>query len=864
VLYGSVLALGIFVLGIAGAALGWYPSRIGGPAYWLDDHLYAPILSSLSTGYGWPANASLLFAFGLACAFAGYVGGARWAARHQWASRRHLVLVLAVQVAVCSWLCLQPYLSSQDIFSYAFYSHIFTWYHANPYVAVPRDFPYDPLFGAIFWKDQPSNYGPLWTYLSALVSIIAGGQSGAAIAGLRVLAALAGILGTPIIWSFAHRVSPAYRMVATLLWAWNPLLLVESAGAGHNDVLMALFIIASLALWYHGRRTGGITFLVLAFLTKYVAAILIPLFLVAWLTSEPGRRVSIIARTLVVGAMLTVTAFAPVYAGAATLGIVGFGSNPLAYINSPLELAFRDLRVALGEPSEVVNLPLHYLGFWVSGDGSVVLWDKPDTSHSTGIALPTGEPVLVVQSPSGEWLHVYEPRLGRFGFVHANEERRSPAPRLMPADPSTEQVIEGAEQDPRAQKSNVALRLLSAGTFVLAYLYFLRRVAKGETLIRSGLAVLLVYLMVVQSWFWPWYLIWALPFAIFASNTMGGRALLALTATASVLNVQPAISTPPSLDWLLQARMLAIDGGPFLGVAVAYLGARESQWIRYHIRSIRWPTRPPRFSPSAWYRVAVGAGVLATVVLLAGALLAQASAGSRERALVVPWEQAYVRAQQYLAAGNYEGAASAASEVLRAQPQETSALRLRMSANLAMRRYGDVVPDLTQLLDDDPTNVDLVLERADMFDRIQREDRARTDYATAVAFAPMNAAGYVGIGTVDFHGGNLDSSARWLLRALQLEPGRLDATRQLAAVFAAAGRTHDALMLYDQAVRQDPLDAETYADRAAVLSEVGSTPLIVSDLRRVLVLSGDVQVNQWAVRHLSVVDPNRLNEKTQS
>ena len=55
--------------------------------------------------------------------------------------------------------------------SYAFYAHILTWYHANPYLAVPRDFPFDPLFNAIFWKDQSSNYGPVWTYLSALVTL---------------------------------------------------------------------------------------------------------------------------------------------------------------------------------------------------------------------------------------------------------------------------------------------------------------------------------------------------------------------------------------------------------------------------------------------------------------------------------------------------------------------------------------------------------------------------------------------------------------------------------------------------------------------------------------------------------------------
>jgi Flp pilus assembly protein TadD len=863
-LYGLLLSVGIFFLGIAGAALGWYPSRIGGPAYWLDDHLYAPALAALSSGIGWPANAGLLYAVGLLCAFAGYFGGAVWAARQSMAGRRELLLIGGVQVLLGAWLCLQPYLSSQDIFSYAFYSHILTWYHANPYVAVPRDFPYDPLFGAIFWKDQPSNYGPVWTYLSALVTLAAGSTSGTTILGLRVLAALAGLAGTPIVWSIARRVGPTSRLAATLLWAWNPLLLVESAGAGHNDVLMALFIITSLMTWFQRRRSWSIGFLVLATLTKYVAAILIPFYLVLWLKDEPARRVSVLARTCLISVGLTVLAFAPVYAGPATLNVVGFGANPLAYINSPLELAYRDIRIALGEPSELVSLPVHYLGFWVSSNASIVLWDKPNTTHSTGIALPTGEPVLVVEPPSGEWLHVYEPRTGHFGFVQASDVQRVSTPQLMAADPSTEQVIVGAEQDPRAQKTNFALRLLSAVTFGIVYVYFLRRLARGEDLLRAGLAVLLVYLMVVQSWFWPWYLIWALPFAVFGYKTIGGRALLALTATASVLNVQPAISTPPTLDWLLQARMLAIDGGPFLGVVVAYLGARESRWIRAHLERCRWPAASLQSSVAVGRRVVIVAGVVAVFAALATVAVRQVSDVSRGRPLVVPWEQAYVQAQELYAAGNYEGAMQAESDVLRAEPQEASALQLRVSANLAMHRYGDAVPDLTQLLADDPTNVGLLLERADVYDRINREDRARADYQQVVALSPVDPAGYVGIGIVDFHDAKLDTAAYWLGLALQLDPGRPDATRQLAAVLAASGRPHDALLLYDEAVRQDPLDAETYAERAAVLSAIGPTGRVASDLRQVLVLSGDVQVNQWASQHLSDVDPASAGGKVQS
>ncbi len=849
-LNGIIVFLGIFIIGLAGGALGWYPSRVGGPAYWLDDHIYAPVVSGLTNGPGWPANAGFLYAVGLAVAFGGYLLAAQQASRRREGSVRHLAIVVAIQLAICAWLIVQPYLSSQDIFSYAFYSHILVWYHANPYTAVPRDFPFDPLFGAIFWKDQPSNYGPIWTYLGAIVTMAVGTGTGVTIATLRGAAAVATIAGTPLVWAIAGRVRQDRRLMAAILWGWNPLLLVDSASAGHNDVLMALFVIVSMWFWFRERRTLGIGFLVLAVLTKYVAAILLPLYLLAWIRREPRRRVAILVKAGLLGGLLTVAGFAPVYAGPSTLGVLGFGSNPLAYINSPLELAFRDLRVALGESPDLVNLPLHYLGYWVGATSPAVLWEGPDTTHTTGIALPREEPLLVVESPSGEWLHVYVSRIGRFGFVHANEVRAIPAPRPPPADPSTVTVFEGPGQDPYALQSNFVLRLLAGLVFLVAYARQLIRVQDGIALVHSSLLILIVFLLVVQSWFWPWYLIWALPFAVLTTNTIGGRSLLALTATASILNVAPAVAIPPTLNWLLQARMLAIDGVPFIGVALMYLGSRDGAQLRAILQRSKdvvanWADFPPRLGRSPFCPT-----VIIGLLTIGGFVLWRSAPTSPAGAFVDPGKQAYAQAQQFYGAGNYEGAAFEASVVLRTDPNEASALQLRISSNLAMHRYAETIPDLTRLLDKDPGNVELLLERADMYDRIQRDDKARDDYFEVVRINPRDPSGYFGLGVVEFQRGNLPLSEKWLTSALVADPGRFETLRQLGDVNAASGRPLVALTRYNQAVRIDPLDVKTYAARAAVLSQRGQSPTVTSDLQQVLILSGDVEEHHWAARHL--------------
>ncbi|HVC35487.1 MAG TPA: hypothetical protein VNL16_18415, partial [Chloroflexota bacterium] len=423
-----LLILGVILQVVAGAALGWYPSRIGGPAYWLDDHLYQPVLGLLSPVPDALAIAGLLFLLALVLSFVGYALGARWALRVGAGRERHFWLILGVQIMLCLWLLVQPYLSSQDIFSYAFYSHIFAWYQDNPYVAVPRDYPFDPLFSAIFWKDQTSNYGPLWTYLSALAPLVAGARVGWTLLVLKAITIGSAVAGTPLLWSTLRRLRPERRVIGTLLYAWNPLLLIESAEAGHNDVVMACLLIASLWFWCRRRRGASLTMLILAALVKYVAIALVPLYLLAWWKESGESPWRVLVRTALVGLGLGIVAFAPVFAGPATFAVVGFGSNSLAYTNSPMELVFREARVFLGESSEVADLPLHYDGHWIGSQPAAILWSFPDEQRGTGILLPAGTSLLVVEAQTGSWVHVYEPKLGRFGFIRANLTHPIPVP----------------------------------------------------------------------------------------------------------------------------------------------------------------------------------------------------------------------------------------------------------------------------------------------------------------------------------------------------------------------------------------------------------------------------------------------------
>lgn len=63
-----------------------------------------------------------------------------------------------------------------------------------------------------------------------------------------------------------------------LLYAWNPLILIEFSSSGHNDSLAIFFLVLSLYFVLQEREKLSIGSLSLSFLSKYLAFLFLPLF----------------------------------------------------------------------------------------------------------------------------------------------------------------------------------------------------------------------------------------------------------------------------------------------------------------------------------------------------------------------------------------------------------------------------------------------------------------------------------------------------------------------------------------------------------------------------------------------------------
>jgi len=155
----------------------------------------------------------------------------------------------------------------------------------HPYTTPPSAFAADPWrpFGEVVWAEQPAPYGPLFLWQARVVDAVAAGRLFVAVWTEKVIATAA-LAAAVVIGAQLMNTSANVRWCRIALLVWNPLLLFESAGNGHNDAVMLLLLLG--AVWLHTRdgmpgRVLAPTALAFAIWYKWYAVLYVPAFLVA-------------------------------------------------------------------------------------------------------------------------------------------------------------------------------------------------------------------------------------------------------------------------------------------------------------------------------------------------------------------------------------------------------------------------------------------------------------------------------------------------------------------------------------------------------------------------------------------------------
>lgn len=169
-----------------------------------------------------------------------------------------------------------------DVFVYAARSRVFTHYGADPMTTPANKFFFDHFVRfAQQYGDNISVYGPLWNLLAAPITVLSGESMGKAIVGFKLLAVLSTIASAILIYLVLREISPQGASLGVLLFLWNPLVLWEIPGNGHNDLVFLIFVLLAILAWQRGFGFVSPALLLAGAMVKYVPFIMLPIFLVA-------------------------------------------------------------------------------------------------------------------------------------------------------------------------------------------------------------------------------------------------------------------------------------------------------------------------------------------------------------------------------------------------------------------------------------------------------------------------------------------------------------------------------------------------------------------------------------------------------
>jgi alpha-1,6-mannosyltransferase len=257
-----------------------------------------------------------------------------------------------------------PY-QSIDTFTYVAHGYMGNVPGVNPYTttaAAVRATDFARQLAPFGWLPVHglTPYGPLWTHLEVAVMKVAGDVPTALVL-IKTVVVAASLGCAALIWKILGRVRPEDQLFGTLVYLWNPMIVVEFAAEGHNDALMILCLLASLALTVSARPALSVVASVSGVLVKYLPLVFLPAQVVyLWHSGRSRTRLAAgLLLGLLIGAGLAAALYWPFWVGLGTFEGVRLQSQPLVS-PSPSGWLYWYLLHAL-PPGEAARLTLRVL-----------------------------------------------------------------------------------------------------------------------------------------------------------------------------------------------------------------------------------------------------------------------------------------------------------------------------------------------------------------------------------------------------------------------------------------------------------------------------------------------------------------------
>jgi alpha-1,6-mannosyltransferase len=228
-------------------------------------------------------------------------------------------IVLLVNLAM---LALYP-IDAADVFDNIIRGRITAVYDGNPFYDTPIQYQQDPFYQYAAWHKSPSAYGPFWEIMAAGTSRLAGDGIMTNILAFKSLSLLFYLGCIGLIAATLQRYAPQRALQGVCLFALNPLVIYETTGNAHNDIVMTFFILLGIYVLCRDRFTLAALAFTAGALVKFIPVLLLPLAGITALRTLSGRkkRSHFVIVTALACGLLVVMAYASFWRGGDPLSI---------------------------------------------------------------------------------------------------------------------------------------------------------------------------------------------------------------------------------------------------------------------------------------------------------------------------------------------------------------------------------------------------------------------------------------------------------------------------------------------------------------------------------------------------------------
>ncbi len=185
-------------------------------------------------------------------------------------------------------------ITANDLFRYVLRARIWAVYGESPMLVPPNAFPNDPYlpFAGEF-GEWVSGYGALWEILAQAPLRLGATGMVAGSVSLKLVVLLS-YLACAILLGWFVIPQKGTSLTALAFFAWNPLILMQGPGNGHNDMVFMALMVLGILFWQRKVWWATTLALALAAVAKAPAILILPLFAVVLWREEPDWRRSLV------------------------------------------------------------------------------------------------------------------------------------------------------------------------------------------------------------------------------------------------------------------------------------------------------------------------------------------------------------------------------------------------------------------------------------------------------------------------------------------------------------------------------------------------------------------------------------------